>query len=127
MPMRSNDMAETRTKLAELDPVSIEDADQNGLDELVVKFDREAFQDILEVGELVETRISGMATNHSFAGRDTIRTIRRLPSTSCMPTTIISNGSRRRVPTLRSITTSRLICICWRSIMTEVTPLSEYL
>ena len=61
---------------AELDPVSIEDADQNGLDELVVKFDREAFQNILEVGEYVEAKISGMATDRSFAGRDTIRTIR---------------------------------------------------
>ncbi len=61
---------------AEPDPVAIEDSDQDGLDELVIKFDRVAFQDSLAIGEQVETRISGFASDRAFAGVDTIRTIR---------------------------------------------------
>jgi hypothetical protein len=53
-----------------------EDEDQDGLRELVVKFDRAAFQALLPQGEHVPVTISGMARNRAFIGVDTIRTIR---------------------------------------------------
>jgi YVTN family beta-propeller protein len=53
-----------------------EDEDQDGLRELVVKFDRATFQAILPQGEYVPVTISGTARNRPFLGVDTIRTIR---------------------------------------------------
>ena len=53
-----------------------EDEDQDGLRELVVKFDRAAFQEILPQGEYIPVTISGTARNRPFIGVDTIRTIR---------------------------------------------------
>jgi hypothetical protein len=61
---------------AEPEKVAVEDSDQDGIPELVLKFDREAFQDVLTVGEFVEVRINGFAGERSFAGTDVIRTIR---------------------------------------------------
>jgi len=56
--------------------VLCEDADGDGLRELVVKFDRATFQAVLPQGEYVPVTISGMARNRPFFGVDTIRTIR---------------------------------------------------
>jgi YVTN family beta-propeller protein len=53
-----------------------EDADHDGLREVVLKFDRAAFQALLPQGEYVPVSIEGMARNRSFVGWDTIRTIR---------------------------------------------------
>jgi YVTN family beta-propeller protein len=61
---------------AELGKVGFEDSDQDGLRELVLKFDRAAFQAILPQGEYVPVAIAGTARNRSFSGADTIRTIR---------------------------------------------------
>jgi YVTN family beta-propeller protein len=61
---------------AEPDKWSIEDKDEDGLDELVVKFDRAAFQEIIPQGEYVPVEITGEVNGRVFAGSDTIRTIR---------------------------------------------------
>ncbi|UCG52213.1 MAG: Ig-like domain-containing protein [Candidatus Latescibacterota bacterium] len=61
---------------AELDKWTIEDANQNDIDELVVKFDRVLFQDVLPQGDSVEVWITGTAGTRSFTALDTIRTIR---------------------------------------------------
>ncbi|MGD8414490.1 MAG: Ig-like domain-containing protein, partial [Candidatus Latescibacterota bacterium] len=53
-----------------------EDVDADGFDELVVKFCREEFQEIMPQGEYVPVSISGEAGIHTFVGWDTIRTIR---------------------------------------------------
>ena len=53
-----------------------QDEDQDGLRELMVKFDRAAFQAILPQGEYIPVTISGTARNRPFIGVDTIRTIR---------------------------------------------------
>lgn len=60
------------------DPSSweIEDCDDDGIREFVVKFDRAAFQAILPEGEYVPVTIAGDVRNRSFEGMDTIRTIR---------------------------------------------------
>jgi DNA-binding beta-propeller fold protein YncE len=52
------------------------DEDEDGIDDLVVKFDRVAFQTIMPLGEFVPVKISGEAGIHTFTGWDTIRTIR---------------------------------------------------
>ena len=54
----------------------IEDSDNDGLRELVLKFDRAAFQAILPQGEYIPVTISWTARNRQFFGCDTIRTIR---------------------------------------------------
>ena len=53
-----------------------EDRDHDGKRELVLFFDRAAFQALLPQGEYVPVTISGMARNRPFLGVDTIRTIR---------------------------------------------------
>jgi YVTN family beta-propeller protein len=52
------------------------DEDEDGLRELVVKFDRALFQSVLPQGEYVPVTIAGTARNRAFIGEDTIRTIR---------------------------------------------------
>jgi hypothetical protein len=53
-----------------------EDRDHDGKRELVLFFDRVAFQTLLPQGEYVPVTITGMARNRPFLGVDTIRTIR---------------------------------------------------
>lgn len=53
-----------------------QDHDRDGKRELVLFFDRVAFQKLLPQGEYVPVTITGMARNHRFSGADTIRTIR---------------------------------------------------
>ena len=54
----------------------IQDADNDGFLELVLKFDRAAFQAALPQGEFVEVTISGEVRTRTFSGTDTIRTLR---------------------------------------------------
>jgi hypothetical protein len=54
----------------------VADDDLDGIDELVVKFDRALFQALIPEGEYVEVTISGLARGREFAGTDTIRVIR---------------------------------------------------
>jgi YVTN family beta-propeller protein len=61
---------------AETDGFSYEDKDADGLEELVVKFDRAAFQAAIPCGEVVPVRITGSVPPNTFAGDDTIRVIR---------------------------------------------------
>jgi YVTN family beta-propeller protein len=63
--------------------VLCEDADGDGLRELVVKFDRATFQAVLPQGEYIPVAISGMARNRPFLGVDTIRTIRPVVTHPC--------------------------------------------
>jgi YVTN family beta-propeller protein len=55
---------------------SFQDEDGDGIQELQVKFDRAAFQAVIPQGELVPVTIEGDVRNGTFAGEDTIRTIR---------------------------------------------------
>jgi YVTN family beta-propeller protein len=64
------------TVLAVAGTETIEDADGDGIRELVVKFSRAEFQAVLPQGEYVPVTITGMARNRAFAGEDTIRTLR---------------------------------------------------
>ncbi len=52
------------------------DEDGDGIEDLVVKFDRAEFQAVIPQGEFVEVTISGEAGIHTFMGLDTIRTLR---------------------------------------------------
>jgi DNA-binding beta-propeller fold protein YncE len=61
---------------AEPDKWKIEDENQNDIDELVVKFDRALFQSMLPQGDSVEVTITATVGTRTFAGLDTIRTIR---------------------------------------------------
>ncbi len=61
---------------ADPDNWTIEDADTNGLEELVVKFDRAEFQAVIPQGEFVPVHIDGEVNGRPFAGQDTIRTLR---------------------------------------------------
>jgi hypothetical protein len=61
---------------AEPDRWVIEDVNQNGIDELIVNFDRALVQSVLPQGDSVEVVITGTAGTRTFAGLDTIRTIR---------------------------------------------------
>jgi YVTN family beta-propeller protein len=54
----------------------IVDEDGDGIDELVVKFCRAAFQNVVPQGEYVPVWITGSAGIHTLIGQDTIRTIR---------------------------------------------------
>jgi YVTN family beta-propeller protein len=54
----------------------IADNDLDGIEELVVKFDRVEFQEVIPEGEYVEVTISGLARGREFNGTDTIRVIR---------------------------------------------------
>jgi DNA-binding beta-propeller fold protein YncE len=52
------------------------DDDGDGVEDLVVKFCRAAFQEVIPLGEFVPVKITGEAGIHTFTGWDTIRTIR---------------------------------------------------
>jgi DNA-binding beta-propeller fold protein YncE len=58
------------------DKEDYEDKDGDGIEELVVKFDRADFQALLPQGEYVEVTLSGEVRDKMFSGTDTIRTIR---------------------------------------------------
>ncbi len=61
---------------AQTDNWVIEDSNLNGIEELVLKFDRALFQSSLPQGDSVEVTITGMVGTRTFSGLDTIRTIR---------------------------------------------------
>jgi len=76
-----NDIDISTVRLNDAVPVEpgseqIVDEDGDGIDELVVKFCRAAFQDVVPQGEYVPVWITGNARIHTFIGEDTIRTIR---------------------------------------------------
>jgi len=61
---------------AEAKPIEIGDYDEDGIPDLMVKFNRTAVQSILEVGEKVEITISGtLIDGRVFEGKDTIKVI----------------------------------------------------
>ena len=60
---------------AEPKPTEIADYDSNGVPKLMVKFDRAAVQETLEVGDEVEITITGEVNGILFKGSDTIRVI----------------------------------------------------
>lgn len=60
---------------AEEKPADIGDYDEDNIPDLMVKFDRDSVQEILEVGDEVEIVITGELTGTSFEGTDTIRVI----------------------------------------------------
>ncbi len=61
---------------AEVHPTNISDYDNDGIPDLMVKFDRQAVQDILERGENVEITVTGeIADGTLFEGIDYIRVI----------------------------------------------------
>jgi YVTN family beta-propeller protein len=81
LPLRPEDIDVSTVRLqgtipAETDGWSIEDGDGDGIDELVVKFDRAAFQAVLPIGEYVPVTVTGEVGATTFSGEDTIRTIR---------------------------------------------------
>jgi hypothetical protein len=61
---------------AELKPASIGDEDNDGIIDLMAKFDRAAVEDLLEVSEKVEITVSGsLISGTQFVGIDIIRVI----------------------------------------------------
>jgi len=56
-------------------PTEIGDYDNDGVPDLMVKFDRAAVQDALTMGEEVEVTITGEVAGIGFEGSDTIRVI----------------------------------------------------
>ena len=59
---------------AESHPTNISDYDNDGIPDLMVKFDRQAVQDILEVGDNVEITVTGELIDETmFEGTDYIR------------------------------------------------------
>jgi YVTN family beta-propeller protein len=58
------------------DKWEIIDSDLDGIEELIVKFDRAFFQEIMPQGEYVPVTVTGAVGDETFAGDDTIRTIR---------------------------------------------------
>lgn len=56
-------------------PTQVGDYDGDGVPDLMVKFDRDAVQSILAVGEQVEITITGEVAGVTFEGTDTIRVI----------------------------------------------------
>ncbi|NIN93253.1 DUF1565 domain-containing protein [bacterium] len=63
---------------AESKPSSIGDEDNDGIVDLMAKFDRAAVEDLLEVGENVEITVSGSLSNGTqIEGIDIIRVIRK--------------------------------------------------
>ncbi len=54
-------------------PSEIGDDDLDGIPDLMVKFDRQALEDILPLGDEVEIIIAGMVDGTPFVGSDTIR------------------------------------------------------
>lgn len=63
------------TVSAEANPTEIGDYNEDGIPDLMVKFDRSAVQDILEVGDEVEITVTGEVAGTPFEGSDTIRVI----------------------------------------------------
>jgi DNA-binding beta-propeller fold protein YncE len=61
---------------AELSGFSFEDRDADGLEELLVKFDRALFQSVVPQGDAVPVHITGHVLQRTFVGEDTIRVIR---------------------------------------------------
>lgn len=55
---------------------ALTDANADGIKELTVKFDRAQFQAVLPQGEFVPVTVTGDVRNRTFAGEDTIRTLR---------------------------------------------------
>jgi len=55
---------------------SLTDINTDGIKELTVKFDRAQFQAVLPQGEYVPVTVTGDVRNRTFAGEDTIRTLR---------------------------------------------------
>ena len=61
---------------AESTPTKIGDHDKDGMKDLMVKFDRAAVQEILEVGDAEKITITGQLTDDTtFGGMDFIRVI----------------------------------------------------
>lgn len=60
---------------AESHPTEIGDYDNDSVPDLMVKFDRSAVQEILEVGDEVEITVAGELNVETFEGSDTIRVI----------------------------------------------------
>jgi hypothetical protein len=61
---------------AEAKPTEISDYDDDGIPDLMVKFNRTAVQSILKVGEKVEITISGaLIDDRLFEGKDIIKVI----------------------------------------------------
>jgi len=56
-------------------PTQVSDYDGDGVPDLMVKFDRDAVQGILDVGEQIEVTISGEVAGIEFEGSDIIRVI----------------------------------------------------
>jgi YVTN family beta-propeller protein len=86
-----SEIDETTVRLNDVLPAvlgkcEIVDNDLDGIEELVVKFDRVLFQSIISEGEYVPVTISGLARGRAFAGTDTIRVIRPTVThpTSCV-------------------------------------------
>jgi YVTN family beta-propeller protein len=64
------------TILAVPGTAALGDANADGIQELTVKFDRAQFQALLPQGEYVPVSVTGDVRNRTFAGEDTIRTLR---------------------------------------------------
>lgn len=60
---------------AESEPTEIGDYDEDGITDLMVKFDRDSVQGILEVEDEVEAIVTGVGDGTPFEGSDTIRVI----------------------------------------------------
>ncbi len=61
---------------AELQPTEVGDYDSDGIPDLMVKFDRQAVSDILQIGDTVDIAVTGKLYNGaSFGGSDTIRVL----------------------------------------------------
>ncbi|MEE9270031.1 MAG: hypothetical protein V3V49_07195 [Candidatus Krumholzibacteria bacterium] len=60
---------------AQSNPASVGDEDGDGTPDLMVKFSREAVQDILDVGDDIELKITGLVGEARFEAYDHIRVI----------------------------------------------------
>lgn len=76
-------------------PTVIGDYDSDSIPDLMVKFDRSAVREIIEVGDEVEITITGELTDGThFEGSDTIRVIDKGKSTPSPPTSSTINRGR---------------------------------
>lgn len=63
---------------AESKPAAIGDYDEDGISDLMVKFDRQALLDLLDPGDSVSLTVSGSLTDGMpFEGSETIRIINK--------------------------------------------------
>jgi YVTN family beta-propeller protein len=81
LPFFTQEIVPTSVKLQGTIPAlpgtaTITDTNSDGIKELNVKFDRAAFQALLPQGEFVPVTVTGDVRNRTFAGVDTIRTLR---------------------------------------------------